>query len=69
MKRIVKMIGEGVPGSSVDPKFRPVFVGRINVTWFYETLLAHNKHEIKPIPFFESVDEALRFAREARGDE
>ncbi len=63
LKNVVRIIREGVPGSSVDPKFRPVFVGRTDVTWFYETLLAQNEQTVQPIPFFGNVEDALTFVR------
>jgi len=64
LKAVIDIIREGIPGSSIDPKFRPVFVGRTDVTWFYETLLAQNEQAVQPIPFFESVEAALTFVRE-----
>lgn len=64
LRAVIEIIREGIPGSSIDPKFRPVFVGRTDVTWFYETLLAQNEQAVQPIPFFESVEKALTFVRE-----
>ncbi len=59
--KIIKTIRSGIPASSIDPRIRGVFVGRNHFARMYADFI--RQFGGAPIPFFETVEEAVEYAR------